>query len=191
MLGAVGRTLRNVIGEPSDSKRNSYFLPYLSVAEQAMLETCPNAKFPSCRHIPAGFDERYRQAIHLRPVLGIQKHPIDRQFIEILIGSTSAIRPGERDDVVVVGGIIERNGEIGSSVGAVGPRNGLACEIAACNVKDAAPARHQREQIRIRLLRPDLVDSVLGQGWCDVEKQNSGEDLPVNSHRHVHSKKSS
>jgi hypothetical protein len=45
MLGAEGRSLLKVMGEPSDSKRNSYLLPFLSVAEQAMLETCPIAKF--------------------------------------------------------------------------------------------------------------------------------------------------
>ena len=52
MLGADGWTLRNVIGEPSDSKRNSYCLPFLSVAEQAMLEICPIARLPICLHIP-------------------------------------------------------------------------------------------------------------------------------------------
>ena len=43
--------LRNVMGEPSDSERNSYFSLFLSVAEQAMLETCPIAKFPICLHL--------------------------------------------------------------------------------------------------------------------------------------------
>jgi hypothetical protein len=41
------------MGEPSDSKRISYLLPFLSVAEQTMVETCNAAKFPSCLHIPA------------------------------------------------------------------------------------------------------------------------------------------
>jgi hypothetical protein len=41
MLGAEGRSLRNGMGEPSDSNRNSYLLPFLSVAEQAILKTCP------------------------------------------------------------------------------------------------------------------------------------------------------
>ena len=52
MLGAEGWTLRNVIGEPSDSKRKSYCLPFLSLAVQVMLETCPIARFPICLHIP-------------------------------------------------------------------------------------------------------------------------------------------
>src|SRR5580658_2582636 len=53
MVGAVGITLRTVIGEPSDSKRRSYFLPLLSVAEQTTLVTWPEAKLPSCTHLPA------------------------------------------------------------------------------------------------------------------------------------------
>src|SRR3954469_21496740 len=48
MVGADGLTLRRVIGEPSDSKCNSYFLPFLSTALQEMLEICRAAKFPSC-----------------------------------------------------------------------------------------------------------------------------------------------
>jgi hypothetical protein len=62
-----------------------------------------------------GLDERNRQAIDLRPVLGIQEHPVDRQFVEILIGAP-ATRPGERDDVVVVGGVGGRAREV------LGPR---------------------------------------------------------------------
>jgi hypothetical protein len=41
------------MGAPSDTNSNSYFLPFLSVAEQETLETCPAAKFPSCVHVPA------------------------------------------------------------------------------------------------------------------------------------------
>ena len=47
MVGEDGFTRRTVIGEPSDSKRNSYFLPPLSVAEQTTLETWPVEKLPS------------------------------------------------------------------------------------------------------------------------------------------------
>jgi hypothetical protein len=39
MVGADGFTRLTVIGEPSDSKRKSYFLPLLSVAEQTTLVT--------------------------------------------------------------------------------------------------------------------------------------------------------
>src|SRR5579863_9290582 len=53
MVGGPGRTLRTVMGEPSDSKRISYLRPFLSIAEQAMLETWPAAKFPSCVQLPA------------------------------------------------------------------------------------------------------------------------------------------
>src|SRR5487761_2801842 len=53
MVGGDGLTLRIVMGEPSDSNCNSYFLPSLSVAEQEILEPCPAAKFPSCLHVPA------------------------------------------------------------------------------------------------------------------------------------------
>jgi hypothetical protein len=74
-------------------------------------------------------------------------------------------------------------------VGAVGPRNGFARESASGNVEDAALTRHQREQISVRLLRPDFVDNVLGKGWGGDEKQDSGKDLAVNSHRQVRSKK--
>ena len=38
MVGADGRILRTVIGEPSDSNCNSYLLPCLSIAAQEMLE---------------------------------------------------------------------------------------------------------------------------------------------------------
>src|SRR5579872_7135954 len=55
MVGADGFTRRTVIGEPSDSKRNSYFLPLLSVAEQTTLETWPLEKLPSCTHRPDEF----------------------------------------------------------------------------------------------------------------------------------------
>src|SRR5271155_5895576 len=55
MVGAVGITRRTVIGEPSDSKRKSYFLPVLSVAEQTTLVTWPEAKLPSCTHLPDDF----------------------------------------------------------------------------------------------------------------------------------------
>jgi hypothetical protein len=39
MLGDDGFTRRTVIGEPSDSKRSSYLLPLLSIAEQTTLVT--------------------------------------------------------------------------------------------------------------------------------------------------------
>src|ERR1700733_5792898 len=55
MLGADGFTRRTVIGEPSDSKRKSYLLPLLSVAEHTTLVTWPVAKLPSCTHLPADF----------------------------------------------------------------------------------------------------------------------------------------
>ena len=119
-------------------------------------------------------------------MLGIQEHPVDRQFVQILIG-TPATRPGERDNVVVVGGVVERNGEIGPAVGAVSPSNGPACENAAGNVEDAALARHQCEQIGVRLWRPDLVRNFLGKGCGGDQKQDSGKDSPVEAHRHVRS----
>src|SRR3979411_3086000 len=53
MVGADGPTLRTLIGEPSDSKCNSYFLPFLPAALQEMLEICLAAKFPSCLQNPA------------------------------------------------------------------------------------------------------------------------------------------
>jgi hypothetical protein len=52
MVGGDGLTLRTVTGEPSDSNRISYLLPFLSVAVQAMLETFPAARFPSCVQLP-------------------------------------------------------------------------------------------------------------------------------------------
>ena len=58
MLGADGFTRRTVIGEPSDSKRKSYLLPLLSVAEHTTLVTWPVAKLPSCTHLPADFKAR-------------------------------------------------------------------------------------------------------------------------------------
>src|ERR1700730_5218626 len=42
-----------LIGAPSDWNSSSYFLPFLSIALQEMLETCLVAKLPSCLHIPA------------------------------------------------------------------------------------------------------------------------------------------
>src|SRR5260370_38184258 len=44
---------RTFIGEPSDSNRSSYFLPFPSIALQEMLGTCFVAKLPSCFHVPA------------------------------------------------------------------------------------------------------------------------------------------
>src|SRR5205807_7644997 len=43
---------RTVIGVPSDSNCSSYFFPFLSAAEQEMLEICWVAKFPICLHVP-------------------------------------------------------------------------------------------------------------------------------------------
>src|SRR5262249_17246166 len=52
IVGGDKRTRRRLMGEPSDSNRSSYFLPFLSVAEHETLETCLVAKFPSCRQTP-------------------------------------------------------------------------------------------------------------------------------------------
>src|SRR5580693_2717452 len=42
-----------VIGSPSDTYSNSYFLEFLSTAVQETLEICFAAKLPICLHVPA------------------------------------------------------------------------------------------------------------------------------------------
>ena len=79
---------------------------------------------------------------------------------------------------MLVGWIIERNREIGSTAGAVSPDNGFAREIVAGNVEDAAPARHQREQIGVRLLRSHFARNFICKG-CGGDEKQGGEDLPV------------
>src|SRR6266567_8826705 len=49
---SVTRIILTLMGDPSDSNRNSYFRPFPSAALQETLDTCCIAKFPICLHIP-------------------------------------------------------------------------------------------------------------------------------------------
>ncbi len=163
MVGADILMRRSVIGVPSDSKVSSYVLPLLSDAEQVMLDTSRLANLPSCRQTPseetsAGIG---RPSAFGRVLVG-QQHAVDGQHVEILLGP-AAIFAGEGDDMAVVGGIVERDGEIGAAFLAVEIGDDLAAEIAARDLQRAALAGHQRIEIDVG---PGLLCRLLlRRGW--------------------------
>jgi hypothetical protein len=55
-------------------------------------------------------------------------------------------------------------------MGAVGIGNGAAREIAAGDPQHAAPARHQCEQIGVRLLRGEIVCDFLGEIYPGIDR---------------------
>ncbi len=82
------------------------------------------------------FNERHRQAIDLRPVLGVQQHPVDLQFVFILF--PPAIFTGKRNDMTTVGWIVERNHKICAALFGLEEGNGPALKIASCDFKRTA-----------------------------------------------------
>jgi hypothetical protein len=99
------------------------------------------------------FDRRHRQAIGLRPVLGFQQHPVNGQFVEIVILFPPAICTRECDNMRGVGRVVEREGEIGPALFALEEGDGPAGEIAARDFGDGALAGHRHEDIGIRVRR--------------------------------------
>ena len=76
---------------------------------QEMLETCPAREVSELRaYSRRQFHRRYRQAVDLGPGPGIQQHPVDRQFVHIVL-RPAAVFARERDDVAGVGGVVERD----------------------------------------------------------------------------------
>jgi len=109
-------------------------------------------------------DRRHGQAIDLRPVLGVEFHPVDRQHVQVFL-TALAIFARERNDVTLVGGIIERHREAGPSLLAVKEGDDLAREIVAGDLERFAVPGHQGIEI-------DAWPFVLGyrrrlgEAWC-------------------------
>jgi len=71
-----------------------------------------------------------RQAIDLGPVLGIEQHAVDLQFVDIVL-LPAAFFAGERDDVAGIPGVVEHDGEMRAALLAMKIGHRLAAEIAA------------------------------------------------------------
>jgi hypothetical protein len=72
------------------------------------------------------------------------------EHVEVLF-CPAAIFAGEGDDVAVVGGIVDCDGEVGAALLAVEIADDLAAEIAARDFQRVALARHQRVEIDVGL----------------------------------------
>jgi len=103
------------------------------------------------------FHQRHRQAVDPRPVARLQQHAIDRELEQIVLRPRRTLA-GERDDMALVGGIVEHDDEFGTAAQGVEIRHRLAGVAASGNVDVAAGAGHQRVQI-------DIVDRA-GRGEC-------------------------
>src|SRR6516225_4066644 len=109
-------------------------------------------------------DRRHGQAIYLRPILGVELHPIDRQHVQVFLAAVT-IFARERNDVTLVGGIVERNREARPSLLAVKEGDDLARETVAGDPERFAVPGHQGIEI-------DVWPFALGyrrrldEAWC-------------------------
>ena len=158
------------------------------------------SKLPACSS--RQLHGRHWQAIDLRPVPGVEQHPVDLQFVQVILFPV-AIVAGEGDDVAAVRGVVESDHKIGPALFVLVEGDGPARKIASRDFKRAALAGRQRQYIGVRLrwlvligdsddgLRiPDTFQKPaaigLGNRWS--RQENNGEGLPAKAHRQARSK---
>src|SRR3954451_19640216 len=137
---------------------------------------------------------RHRQPVDLGAVLGVEQHAVDRQLVGIVVGAL-AVLAGERHDVIVISGIVDRDREIDPALVTMSVGDRLAGEGAAGNLQRLAVAGHQRQQVdKGGLLPGRIVDGNrrgrLGKTRACQEDQGgdegSSEDGAAEAHRKAH-----
>jgi len=116
-------------------------------------------------------ERRHRQAVDLGPILRVQLHAVDVELIEVCFGSL-AVFAREGDDVAVVVGIIERDGEARPALLAVEISDRPAGKIAPRDFQGRAFARHQRIEVDVRLVAVGIVRRLRNR-WSGGENGNS------------------